>query len=127
MTPEGIAWQILKSQDRGLPTTGATHFQPGQRGRAAKIMSEDEMLEEAKERAHHQPIGKHTYEDAVKMYLYRIRRDAERQLQQRQEAMRMLGQEMAYDEEEQAQQKPVDSEFDNPEEDNLAQQRQPGM
>ena len=122
MTPEGIAWQILK-------------FQPGQRGGAAKRMSEDEMLEEAKERALHQPIGKHTYEEAVKMYLYEIRRDAER-----------------------AQQKPVDSEFDSPEEEadedmtafqaglgtgagkmrqqqeamrmlgqSLAQQRQPGM
>jgi len=97
-------------------------------------MSEDEMLEEAKERALHQPIGKHTYEDAVKMHLYQIRRAAE------------------------PQQKPVDSEFESQEDEeqqdmtadraglgtgadkmqqqqqamqmlgrNLAQQRQPGM
>ena len=63
--------------------------QPGELGRGAKRMSEDEMLEEAKERALHQPIGKHTYEDAVKMHLYQIRRAAE------------------------PQQKPVDSEFES--------------
>jgi hypothetical protein len=35
--------------------------------------TESEMLEEAKERALQRPIGKHTYEEAVKMYLYSIR------------------------------------------------------
>ena len=35
-------------------------------------MTEEEMIEEAKERALHQPIDKHTFEEAVKIYLYEI-------------------------------------------------------
>jgi hypothetical protein len=122
MNPEAIAWQILK-----MP-------QPGELGRGAKRMSEDEMLEEAKERALQQPIGRHTYEEAVKMHLYSIRR-----------GRAPLGQQSA-----EPQQKPVDSEFESQEDEeqqdmtgadklqqqgesmrmlgqNLAQQRQPGM
>jgi len=36
-------------------------------------MTEDEMIEEAKERALHRPIGNHTFEEAVKIHLYEIR------------------------------------------------------
>ena len=36
-------------------------------------MTEDEMIEEAKERALHRPIGNHTFEEAVKIYFYEIR------------------------------------------------------
>jgi len=90
MTPEGIAWQILK-------------IQPGESGRAAKRMRPDRMkvtgLAGYGNRQQYSDMGP----TGTRGYSRTGQRQAERQ--------------MVMGEERRAQQKPVDSEFDSPEDD----------